>query len=95
MAKDKPDVTSYTHFLGSEAFGAGVPDSGTSTACPVAAGCIAAIRTKLPPGEVSPQDLFDRVKTDAEKKPWPKPGWNNDYGAGIMRPLAVADHFGL
>jgi hypothetical protein len=44
---DKPDITGYTHFLGSEAFGAGSPDAGTSAACPVAAGCAAALRTKL------------------------------------------------
>lgn len=47
MKRKKPDVTSYTHFLGSKAFGTGTPDSGTSTACPVAAGCVAAVRTRL------------------------------------------------
>jgi Subtilase family len=47
MFQQKPDITAYTHFLGSEAFGAGAPDTGTSAACPVAAGCVAALRTKL------------------------------------------------
>ena len=40
MAHAKPDLTSYTHFLGSEAFGVGTEDSGTSAACPVAAGAM-------------------------------------------------------
>ncbi|PLP58127.1 peptidase S8 [Mesorhizobium loti] len=95
MAREKPDLTSYSHFLGSQAFGEGTPDTGTSTASPVAAGCVAAIRSGLPSGKVSPRDLFDRIKAEAQKKPWPKSGWNNDYGAGIIDPLPVAEHFGL
>lgn len=95
MAHEKPDLTSYSHFLGSQAFGEGSPDTGTSTASPVAAGCVAAIRSGLPSSKVSPRDLFDRIKAEAQKKPWPKSGWNNDYGAGIIDPLPVAEHFGL
>jgi hypothetical protein len=93
MAREKPDITAYTHFLGSEAFGPGVPDSGTSTACPVAAGCVAAIRTKLRPSKVPPAQLFQQFIASAAPKP--APGWNGDYGAGIIRPLPVATHFGL
>lgn len=95
MAREKPDLASYSHFLGSQAFGEGSPDTGTSTASPVAAGCVAAIRSGLPRGKVSPRDLFDRIKAEARKQPWPKSGWNNDYGAGIIDPLPVAEHFGL
>jgi len=93
MAKQKPDLTAYSHFVGSEAFGAGTPDSGTSTACPVAAGCVAAIRTRLRPSKVAPAQLFQAFKTHAAPKP--APGWNGDYGAGIIRPVLVASHFGL
>ena len=95
MAKQKPDLTAYTHFLGSEAFGVGSPDSGTSTACPVAAGCVAAIRTRLAPGNVAPKVLFSEFKAKALPKPGPTNKWNKDYGRGIIRPLAVASHFGL
>ncbi len=95
MAPNKPDLTAYTHFLGSQAFGQGTPDSGTSTACPVAAGCVAAIRTRLAPGNVTPNDLFIQFRANAVPKPTPRPGWNHDYGAGIIRPVAVANHYGL
>jgi hypothetical protein len=95
MARKKPDLTAYTHFLGSEAFGIGVPDSGTSTACPVAAGCVAAIRTRLKPGNVGSRDLFNQFTANALPAPGPEAGWNKDYGAGIVQPTAVASHYGL
>jgi hypothetical protein len=60
MGPNKPDLTAYTHFLGSEAFGAGTADSGTSTACPVAAGCVAALRSLIAPNIVTPPALFSR-----------------------------------
>ncbi len=41
----KPDLVAYTHFDGSQAFGVGSADSGTSAACPVMAGVIAALRS--------------------------------------------------
>jgi hypothetical protein len=95
MATQKPDVTAYTHFLGSQAFGAGVPDSGTSTACPVTAGCVAAIRTRLKPSKAPSAQLFNEFIASAAPKPGPAAGWNKDYGAGIIQPVAVATHFGL
>ena len=51
--QQKPDIITYTHFLGSEAFGASTPDSGTSAACPVAAGCGAALRSRVSPRTTS------------------------------------------
>lgn len=95
MAGGKPDVAAYTHFLGSQAFGVGDPDSGTSTSCPVAAGCVAALRTKLPASATSPRDLFDQFIATAQPAPGAGPGWNGDYGAGVIRPVAVGRHFGL
>jgi len=44
----KPDLSTYTHFLGSEATGAGQADEGTSASCPVLAGLVAALRSKFP-----------------------------------------------
>ncbi|WP_158266316.1 S8 family serine peptidase [Allosphingosinicella deserti] len=95
MAHAKPDLTSYTHFLGSEAFGAGTEDSGTSAACPVAAGAVAALRTKLPPSRLAPKDLARELRTDAVLVGGGTAGWNRDYGYGIVRPAATAIRLGL
>jgi hypothetical protein len=94
MFPDKPDITAYTHFLGSEAFGTGSPDSGTSTACPVAAGCVAALRTKVPSNTTSPASLFQQLKTTARKVPG-QTGWNKDYGHGIIDPVAAGQTLGV
>lgn len=95
MPQQKPDVTAYAHFLGSEAFGPGSPDSGTSTACPVAAGCIAALRTKLAPSACPPANLIQQFRTMARPGPGTAAGWNADYGHGIVQPLDVANSLGL
>lgn len=90
----KPDITSYTHFDGSQAFGVGTPDSGTSAACPVAAGCMAALRTKISPrGAATTYMMYDHLRLNAAVKVPLAPGWNADYGHGIIRPVAVADLF--
>lgn len=94
MFQNKPDITAYTHFLGSEAFGAGSPDTGTSTACPVAAGCVAAIRTRLSRTTFPPPNLFAQLKSTA-RKVGGATGWNGDYGHGIIDPDATATSFGL
>jgi subtilisin family serine protease len=84
----KPDVSAYTHFLGSEAEGAGVPDSGTSAACPVLAGVIGAVRTRYPATKVAPAQLRSLVtKTSANLGP---PGFDYDYGWGAVDPAALA-----
>lgn len=94
MYLEKPDLTAYTHFKGSEAFGANSPDSGTSTACPVGAGCIAALRTGLDPKSTPPTALFDQLRTTARPVSG-LPGWNTDYGYGIIDPVQTARTFGL
>ncbi len=94
MPQQKPNVTAYTHFLGSEAFGTGVPDTGTSTACPIAAGCIAAIRTKESPFHTTPSGLIMQLHLTARKKPG-QVGWNADYGHGIIDPVSLGSSLGL
>ena len=86
---DKPDLSTYTHFLGSEAFGSGSADGGTSTACPVAAGCVAALRTNTRPSVLSSAGLFDALRQTSLQPSGPS-GWNADYGHGIMRPIIAA-----
>jgi hypothetical protein len=94
MFQQKPDITAYTHFSGSEAFGAGSPDSGTSAACPVAAGCVAALRTKISRTKMPPASLFASLRSTARQLPG-QTGWNGDVGFGIIDPLAVATAAGV
>jgi subtilisin family serine protease len=82
LTAKKPDFASFTHFLGSEVFGAGAADSGTSAACPVAAGVVAAVRTKRPTSKMSPlqlRSLIAKTATDSGA-----PGFDFDFGAGIL-----------
>jgi hypothetical protein len=44
LSANKPDLAAYTHFEGSHVY---PEDGGTSAACPVAAGVIAALRFRL------------------------------------------------
>ena len=90
LAVEKPDIAAYTHFVGSEAYGIGSADGGTSTACPVAAGCIAAIRTRVPPSVTSPADLFQTVRDTAVKPLGGPPGWDDDIGYGTVQTLDAA-----
>lgn len=87
LAPQKPDVLDYTHFDGSQAFGPHEADSGTSAACPVAAGLVAALRTGVPATALSPAELRDLVRrtaTDIGKK-----GWDPDNGFGAIAPAAL------
>ncbi|WP_433256526.1 S8 family serine peptidase [Streptosporangium sp. CA-135522] len=83
----KPDLCSYTHFSGSKAFGDGEPDSGTSAACPVAAGLVAAIRTRWPSSVLSPSQLRTLLRRTADDRS--DIGFDYDYGYGIVDSLGV------
>jgi serine protease AprX len=88
MAREKPDLLAFTHFHGSEALGTGLPDKGTSTACPVAAGCIAALRTKALPADVSPLALNQVLRESARRMPGAE--WSSDVGYGVIDPVSAA-----
>ena len=94
---DKPDLTAYTHYLGSQVFGAREEDGGTSTACPVAAGCVAALRTRRPPAALPPAQLFTALRSTARAGTGGGPGgvWNDQYGYGIIDPVAAGRSLGL
>jgi hypothetical protein len=94
MPPQKPDVTAYTHFRGSEVRGTGIPDGGTSAACAVATGCIAAVRTRASPSNISPAALFDLLRKTGRQVAGPH-GWNKDYGHGIINPVLAARTIGL
>lgn len=87
LTAQKPDICGYTHFLGSTAFGATEPDTGTSAACPVAAGLVAAIRTRWPATELPPARLRDLLRRTATKLG--AAGFDNDYGYGIPDTTAL------
>lgn len=92
----KPDITAWTHFLGSQAFGPDQPDSGTSAACPVAAGCMAALRTQVSPrSPANPYMMYDHLRLNATTPAGFASGWNGDYGHGIIDTVRVKGLFGL
>lgn len=92
MADHKPDIACYAHFLGSEAFGAGRADSGTSTACPVAAGVTAAFRSVIGPSTLSPRDLAKELRRDAKVPGSPYNNrWNPKFGYGVIDPFKTAE----
>jgi subtilisin family serine protease len=93
MPQHKPDLTAYTHFLGSKTERIFVPDTGTSAACAVAAGCIAALRTKLSPTATPPAALLQALRATARHVAGP--GWHPDYGYGIIDPVAAGKSLGL
>ncbi len=83
LSHDKPDVSGYTHFLGSHVYPV---DSGTSAATPVVAGLVAAIRTKFAYNPHSPatwpirmRQLLERTAIDGGA-----PGYDLEYGHGIV-----------
>jgi hypothetical protein len=94
--KQKPDISAYTHFLGSKTRRNYLPDTGVSAACPVAAGCIAALRTKALPEATRPDALFSIIKQTARgNKSGPGGTWNGDFGHGIIDPVEAARRLGL
>jgi len=95
--EQKPDICAYTHFLGSKTRRNFLPDTGVSAACPVAAGCIAALRTKLSPGETPPDQLFGAIRQTARGGNDAGPGgtWNEKFGHGIIDPVAAGRRLGL
>jgi subtilisin family serine protease len=98
MYPHKPDITSYTHFLGSKTIRIWAPDTGVSAACPVAAGCVAALRTNLPPATTTPKALFDAIRATATKGVGSSAAggtWNEEYGFGIINPIAAGQSLGL
>lgn len=98
MFSNKPDLTAYTHFLGSKSQRIWAPDTGVSTACPVAAGCVAALRSALPPTTTTTRALFDTLMATTivgNGSATPAGQWNKDYGCGIINPIDAALSLGL
>jgi subtilisin family serine protease len=87
LAAQKPDVSAYTAFTGSRVYPGG--DGGTSAACPVAAGVVAAVRSKYPSKRVSPAKLRALIHKTAEDLGGA--GYDFDYGWGAIKPRPLAE----
>jgi subtilisin family serine protease len=87
LSAEKPDICAYTHFKGSEAFGVGSADSGTSAACPVAAGVVAAIRAKHGRDVLAPAQLRTLISKTAIDLSGV--GFDYDHGWGAISPAAL------
>ncbi len=94
MYQHKPDLVAYTHFLGSKTVGMDVPDTGVSAACPVAAGCVAALRTKVKPTPVNP-NFFATLRNTAFTPGGGAAGWKPDFGYGVIRPVDAGRALGV
>ena len=86
LVASKPDLSAYTHFKGSEVYDPD-PDSGTSAACPVLAGVVAAVRTKYPAARLSPLSLRSLLFKTA--KDLGKVGFDHDHGWGAVDTQAL------
>lgn len=91
LSQRKPDIAAFTHHHGSDLVPA---DNGTSTACPIAAGCIAALRSSLSSDTLPPPNLFAQIRAVASQ-PGSQTGWRKDIGHGIIDPLKAAKSLGL
>ena len=84
LSGQKPDLTTYTHFVGSGVY---PEDGGTSAACPVAAGVVAAIRSKYPASRLSPMQLRTLLFRTAQDRGGL--GFDYDYGWGVLDSVAL------
>ena len=89
LTRFKPDIAAYTHFSGSGVYAA---DGGTSAACPVAAGVVAAFRSKFhfnpANARTSPAAIRLIVNRTAEDRG--AIGFDFDYGHGIINGRRLA-----
>jgi len=93
LASDKPDVAAFARFTGSAIMGGAVPDDGTSAACALAAGVVAAIRSGFPfdprRPETSPAALRAIIKKQARHTG--SQGFDHDCGWGVIDAAAIAE----
>lgn len=90
LANRKPDISGYTHFRGSGVFSA---DGGTSAACPVVAGVVAALRSLRPfdsaDSTTSPAAIRNLVTSTAlDLAP---SGYDFEHGHGVVNGSALVD----
>jgi len=79
LGLNKPDLCAPSQFR--EDDDASIVNRGTSTACALAAGVVAALRENWPAAAVSPQQLIDVLKETAHSG---RSGWEHRLGSGII-----------
>jgi subtilisin family serine protease len=84
---NKPDICAYSHFEGSGVYSR---DGGTSAACPVAAGVVAAIRTHYSNRTISPEQLNNIIRRHA--KDLGEASFDYNYGHGLIDPEAILNY---
>lgn len=90
LSDRKPDICGYTHFRGSEVFAA---DGGTSTAAPVVAGVVAAVRTKRPHDAADPATSPAAMRTllTATARDLGTAGYDYAFGYGVVDGARLRD----
>lgn len=81
LDRDKPDLAAPSMFV--ETTNRHVRNGGTSAACAMAAGVVAALRENRPPSAVSPDDLKTCLRETARDAGLP-PNVGQRFGAGII-----------
>lgn len=84
LHSQKPDIVTYTHFVGSGVY---PQDGGTSAACPVAAGVIAAVRTRYSSDDLAPSQL--RALLYRTARDLGGTGFDYDHGWGVVNVAAL------
>jgi hypothetical protein len=79
LCENKPDIAGFSHFSGSGVYPA---DTGTSAACPVAAGVVAALRSKTSIRDLAPATIKGSLLRSARRINGA--GWNPQIGAGVI-----------
>lgn len=87
LSAQKPDISGYTAFTGSKVYPGG--DGGTSAACPVVAGVVAAMRSKYSSARISPAQLRALVEKTAEDLGGT--GYDRNYGWGAINPRPLGE----
>jgi hypothetical protein len=86
LQQEKPDLCAYTHFTGSGVYSA---DGGTSAACPVATGIVAAVRSNYPQSAISPPQLRNILRRTAEDIGLA--GFDYSHGYGVIDVSGILD----
>jgi subtilisin family serine protease len=82
LLAQKPDIAGTSHFVGSGVYPA---DGGTSAACPVVAGVVAALRSKPSARTITPAALKQALLNSAVQPAGTSAGWNGQTGFGVVR----------
>jgi hypothetical protein len=84
---NKPDICASSHFEGSGVY---TRDGGTSAACPVAAGVVAAIRSDDSNRDISPAQLNNIIRRNA--RDLGEASFDYNYGYGLIDPEAILNY---